>query len=187
MEHPVRPGPVGLAAPFLRSVTTGDAAGSGVSLHTVFVTVLLGHERVILHTPVLGGGHIILVWADDICSGSQVVAQGGKLLDRNQISFASVKSVWSMFCGANAQPRDCVFIVRMLFRALKSSREKYAQAPTLFDWFDGGSENRNFPNLAFLAEMSSQMNMSVESSRLVVHHSHNDGDALIGHPRRAYK
>ena len=38
-----------------------------------------------------------------------------------------------------------------------------------------------------LAEMSSQMNMSVESSRLVVHHSHNDGDALIGHPRRAYK
>ena len=92
-----------------------------------------------------------------------------------------------MFCGANAQPRDCVFIVRMLFRALKSSREKYAQAPTLFDWFDGGSENRNFPNLAFLAEMSSQMNMCVESSRLVVHHSHNDSDALIGHPRRAYK
>lgn len=37
-------------------------------------------------------------------------------------------------------------------RALFTSSDPHAAAQVLFDQFDGGSENRNFPNFAFLWE-----------------------------------
>ena len=72
-----------------------------------------------------------------------------------------------------------------LLRSLFTSETSSAQANVLFDQFDGGSENRNYPNFSFLAELVENEGIEVQASRLVTGHSHNEGDAAIKAPRRA--
>ena len=67
-----------------------------------------------------------------------------------------------------------------------TSLEEVGRASVFYDYFDGGTENANFTMLLFLCDsVAKKVFGYVEANRLVVSHTHNDGDAAITGPRNA--
>ena len=97
---------------------------------------------------------------------------------------------WYYFLALHWWPKGANFLIEIkyhLLRALGTSPQPHSQARTLYDQFDGGSENGNFPNLFFLSTLMRQGLFDVvQGSRLLTGHSHNEGDAAITAPRHAY-
>ena len=105
----------------------------------------------------------------------------GKLYSTKEIFYVFSLKWW---------PKGANFLIEIKYHILRAQRTSTGPsrlATRFFDWFDGGSENRNFPNLAFLSEFAIENKVVTEGSRLVPGHSHNDGDALIKAPRESYK
>jgi hypothetical protein len=104
----------------------------------------------------------------------------GKSYSTGQVYFAMSLKWWAK--GAN-------FMLELKYHLLRAalSSPDSADVRNFFDWWDGGSENRNFPNFAFLAELAHVSGLAVECARLWVGHTHNDGDALIKAPRGAFQ
>ena len=96
---------------------------------------------------------------------------------------------WYYFLSLKWWPKGANFLLETkyhLLRSLYTSTSPSAQARVLFDQFDGGSENRNFPNIALAVEMVERgVIEEFNLSRLVTGHSHNEGDAAIKAPRAA--
>lgn len=96
---------------------------------------------------------------------------------------------WYFFLSLKWWPKNANFLITIKYHMLRAllSEPGISSNMTFFDQFDGGSENRNFPNFAFLAEAKDKLKLKgVEGSRLITNHSHNEGDAKITAPRASY-
>ena len=66
---------------------------------------------------------------------------------------------WYYFLSPHWWPKGANYLLEIkyhLLRSLFTSHKPHALATTLLDQFDGGSENRNFPNFSFLSELVSK-------------------------------
>ena len=95
---------------------------------------------------------------------------------------------WYHFVSLQWWPKGANFLIEIKYHLLRAlfTSGLHSSTTVLFDQFDGGSENRNFPNLAFLSELVNRGLMDeVQGSRLLTGHSHNEGDGHITAPRKA--
>jgi hypothetical protein len=112
-------------------------------------------------------------------------------------------------------PKGANFLIEIKYHLLRSlfTSGLHTKRTTLFDQFDGGSENRNYGNFVlssdvfnevatnFHTDMLGDDDVTVpdrvddedtgiagfEGSRLITAHCHNEGDAKITAPRKAYE
>jgi hypothetical protein len=104
-----------------------------------------------------------------------------------EIGYSYSTQQWFYFLGLHWWPKGANFLLEIKYHLLRAlfTQGVSAQVSTFFDQFDGGSENRNYPNFSFLAELAEHEGVEVVASRLVVGHTHNEGDARIKAPRAA--
>ena len=104
----------------------------------------------------------------------------GKSYSTGEVYYALALKWW---------PKGANFLLEVKYHLLRAalSLPSSVDLKAFFDWWDGGSENRNFTNFAFLAKASHEMKLMIECARLWVGHTHNDGDALIKAPRRSFQ
>jgi hypothetical protein len=105
-----------------------------------------------------------------------------------EMAYSYSNDQWYYFLSLKWWPKGANFLIEIkyhILRAIFTSSDRCGEATTLFDQFDGGSENRNNPNMCFLSEVAEHENIEVEADRLVVGHTHNVGDAHITAPRAA--
>ena len=66
---------------------------------------------------------------------------------------------WYFFLSLKWWPKNANFLLTLKYHMLRALLSKPGTSSnlTFFDQFDGGSENRNYPNFAFLAEAKEKL------------------------------